>query len=105
MVLSATDARREVDPCTTRATPRSVAAVGHARSSGLRDYEGRASRLDPGARLGARKEWRSHERVLSRIQGPPDRRRFTDTSRTSCLPYASRTRNHGPPDGTFHAIL
>src|SRR2546426_2889838 len=53
-----TDARREDDPGAPRATPRSVPAVGYARSPGLRDHEGRAPRLDPGAGVdSSRAKW------------------------------------------------
>src|SRR2546425_797876 len=49
----AAHARREDPPRETRATARPVPPVGHARAPRLRDDEGRAARLDSGARVGA----------------------------------------------------
>src|SRR5207245_8872873 len=48
---------------------RSVPAVGHTRSPGVRDDERRAPWLDSGARVDPRQDQRGHERVLTLV-GP-----------------------------------
>src|SRR2546422_5813299 len=61
------DAGREDDPTAARAVAWPAPAMGYARSTGLRDHEGRAPRLDPSARVDSRQHAHGHERSLKAI--------------------------------------